>query len=112
MIAHGIAWGLLLVLLAFVVPRMEAKFTDFGIPLPQLTIRVIRVSHQVLALTALILGVLVADGLMWNAQSARGESEWSRAWSLLMLVAPLLGIALTLVALALPFATIMPRLSG
>jgi type II secretory pathway component PulF len=112
LIAHGIAWGLLLVLFVFVVPRIETNFIDFGVPLPQVTNLAIRASHMVVALGSLTVVVLGTDWLMWNAQSGRGESELSRAWFVLMLAAPLLGIALTLVALALPFFTIMPRLSG
>ncbi len=112
LIAHGIAWGLLLALLALVVPRVEANFTDFGVPLPQVTILVIRVSHQVVALMSLTLVVLGADWLMRYAHSVRADSGLSRAWSVLMLVCPLAWIALTLVALALPLFTIMHRLSG
>jgi type II secretory pathway component PulF len=111
LIAHEIAWGFLLVLLAFVVPRVEANFIDYGIALPQVTSLVIWASHQVVAFTSLALVVLVVDGLMRNT-SERGGSGLSRAWSVLMLVSPLAWIALTLLALALPFFTIDPHFSG
>ena len=112
LIVHCIAWGLLLALLAFVVPRVEANFNDYGVPLPHVTILVIRASHRVVVFASLAVLVLVADGLMRNARSRRSGSGLARAWSVLMLACPLFMIALALVALALPFFTIMPRLSG
>jgi type II secretory pathway component PulF len=112
LLAHGIAWGLFLVLFVFVVPRIEALFTDFGVPLPRVTSLAIQASHRIVALGALTLVVFGTDWLIWNAQSGRGESELTRAWFVLMLAAPLLGIALTLVALAPPFFTLYTPLSG
>jgi type II secretory pathway component PulF len=47
LIAHCVAWGLFLVLLALVVPKVEAIFLDFGIPLPRPTLLLIRASHLV-----------------------------------------------------------------
>jgi hypothetical protein len=118
LIAHCIAWGLFLVLLAFVVPRVEAIFLDFGIPLPRPTLLVIGASHWVMwaltpvvAIPALLL-LLGADWLMLNARSGRAQAGLLQAWSVLMLASPLLLIALTLVGLVLPLLTIMTRLNG
>ena len=119
LIAHCYVWGLFLVILAFVVPRVEVIYADFGIPLPRLTILVIRASHLVnwasppaVAISLLLLVLLGADWLMLNAQSERGEEGWSLAWSMFMFASPLLLIALTLVALVLPLLSITTRLSG
>ena len=116
---HGYVWGLFLVILAFVVPRVEVIYADFGIPLPRLTILVIRASHLVnwasppaVAISLLLLVLLGADWLMLNAQSERGEEGWSLAWSMFMFASPLLLIGLTLVALVLPLLSFTTRLSG
>ena len=119
LITHCYVWGLFLVILAFVVPRVEVIFADFGVPLPRLTILVIRASHLVnwasppaVAISLLLLVLLGEDWLMLNAQSERGEEGWSLAWSMLMFASPLLLIGLTLVALVLPLLSITTRLSG
>ena len=119
LIAPGIAWGIFLVLLAFIVPRIEAIFEDFGIPLPRHTILVIRASHLVIrasspvfVVLSLLLVLLGANWLMLIAQSKRREAGLSGAWSVLMLGTPLLLIALTLATLVQPLLTIMGRLSG
>jgi type II secretory pathway component PulF len=119
LVAHCYVWGLFLLLLAFLVPRIEAIFADFGVPLPKLTRLVLRASHlvssespPVVAITSLLLILLGADWLMLDAQSKRGDEGWAMAWSMLMLASPLLLIALTLVALFLPVLTTMTRLSG
>jgi hypothetical protein len=119
LIAHCYVWGLFLLIMAFVVPRVEGIFADFGVPLPRLTILAIGASHLVLwasspvvTIPLLLLILLGADWLMLNAQSERGEEGWALAWSMLMFACPLLLIALTLVAFVLPFFTITTRLSG
>jgi hypothetical protein len=115
-LACDIAWGLLLMLLLFVVPRVEVIFQDFGVPLPRVAGLVIRASHLVqihLVVVAPLLVVLLgADWLIRDALFPPGEAGVSRAWSLLMLAAPLILIALVLVALGLPLLNIDHRLSG
>jgi len=113
LIAHAIAWWLLLVLLAFVVPRAEEIFTDFAIPLPRATTLLFRASHLVCIVVPLILGVLGADHLVAKALRGRGDPELSRAWSALMFAFPLVLLAVTVVALVQPFLTsCWLRLSG
>ena len=119
LIAHCIAWGLFLVLLALIVPRIEAIFLDFGIPLPRLTLLLIRASHLVswastplVALPTLLLVLLGVDWLILNIRPERGEAGLARTWSALMLASPLLLIALALAALVSPLLTILTDLVG
>jgi type II secretory pathway component PulF len=112
LIVHGIAWGVLLALLAFGVPRVETVFADFGVPLPDVTILVIQASHRIVASVLLTLLLLVADGLVLDAFRRRGDFQRARSWSLLMIATPLSMVAVMLWALLLPMLTCMPRLSG
>jgi hypothetical protein len=119
LVAHCYVWGLFLLLLAFLVPRIEAIFKDFGVPLPRLTSLVIKASDlvsrespPVVSVTLLLLILLGTDWLMLDARAKRGDEGRAMAWSMLMFASPLLLIALTLAALFLPFLTIMTRLSG
>jgi type II secretory pathway component PulF len=119
LIAHCIAWGLFLVLLTVIVPRIEAIFQDFGTPLPRPTRLLIRASHLVIwaaaplvAIPSLLLVLLGMDWLILNIRPERGEARLARTWSALMLASPLLLIALTLAALVLPLLTILTRVTG
>jgi hypothetical protein len=119
LITHGIACGLFLVVLAVGVPRVEATYSDYNVPLPRLSILVFAAAHVVswgsppiVVVPVLFLILLSADWLMLKALVARSGSELTGAWSMFMLGAPLLLIALTLFALIQPLLTIMPRLSG
>jgi type II secretory pathway component PulF len=112
LIIDGVLWGLLLVLLAFVVPRVEAIFADFSIPLPRLTTLVIRASHHIFTVVAIVFATLTADYVVSMARSVRDDEELSKSWSALMLAFPLALIALALAALVTPLMTIMTPLSG
>ncbi len=115
-IAHGIAWGLLLALFAFGVPRAESVFLDCGVDLPSVTVLVIRVSHLVgtwfYVFAALLVVLLNTAWFLLDELTRRGEARSSRAWSILMLVCPLLLIVLSLVALGLPLLITDFGLSG
>ena len=115
-IAHGIAWGLLFVLLAFGVPRVEAIFKDFGVDLPGATILVIRASHLVVGffyfLAALLLILLGTAWSLLDALTRRGEVRSARAWSILMFAAPLLLIVLAALAVGLPMLGMGNGLDG
>jgi hypothetical protein len=111
-ITHVIVCGVYLSLCWFAVPRLEAISSDFAIPLPELTIRVLQASHLAGVLSALILLLLVANWFVLDAPSRGGDGEATQCWSVLMLVVPLLAIALTLAALILPVFTIDCCLSG
>jgi type II secretory pathway component PulF len=112
LMCHGIAWGLLVALLAFGVPRFEAVFSDFGVPLPEVTIRVIQASHITSVLIALILLLLVADGFVLADFDRRGVIEGSRRWSTVMIMTPLVLVAVTMVGVILPCLNVMQKLSG
>jgi type II secretory pathway component PulF len=112
LIAHCTVWCMLLVLLACGVPRFEAVFADFGIPLPNLTILVIEASHLALAVIASTVLLLVADWFVMARFARRGDVVSVRAWSLLMIATPVVMLALTLGGLILPMLTITQRLSG
>ena len=112
LLAQGIAWGVFLVLLACVVPRFEMTFADFGVPLPNLTILVIEASHMLIAVIAVTVTLLIADGFVMAHFARRGDVVRVRSWSLLMIATPVVMVALTLGALVLPMLTVMQRLSG
>jgi type II secretory pathway component PulF len=112
LIVHGVAWGLFLALLAFVVPRVEAIFADFGMPLPRVTTLALRASHHISTVVAIVIAMLTADYVVSKARSVRNDEDLSKAWSALMLALPLALIAVTLGALVLPLMTIMTPLSG
>jgi type II secretory pathway component PulF len=112
LIIHGISWGLLVALLAFGVPRFEPIFSDFGIPLPEVSIRVIEASHMVGLLLVMIVLLLVADGFVLEAFDRRGAFEGARCWSTLMIATPLLLAAVTVVGVILPWLNVMQKLSG
>jgi type II secretory pathway component PulF len=111
LLTHGLAWVFFLALLAFVVPRAEAIFVDFGIPLPRLTGLLIRASHQVLPLTALVSFLFVAEWFLLDPQSDRAGAT-SGAWTGIMLALPLVLITLAVVALGQPLYSLVSRLSG
>jgi len=111
LIIHGMLWVVLLALYAFGVPKIEAIVNDFGVPLPELTVRVIQVSHFLIVLSVLTVLLLVTDWRVLGALSRRDDALGLRYWSVLRIVTPLLLIVLTLVALILPFQGIH-RLSG
>jgi len=103
----GFSWGY-----SPAVPRAASIFADYGIPLPRQTSFLFRGSYRAFALVAVLLVLLGVDWLMLEALSRRGKVTFSQAWPALILISPLLLIVWTLVALVLPFLTIMPRLSG
>ncbi len=56
-----IAQGISGFLLYFIIPKFEAIFMDFGIPLPEVTIAVIRLSHTIFISGPLLLPIVVAE---------------------------------------------------
>ena len=106
-------------ILAFLVPRFVEIYKDYGIPPSRLMSLVFGASDLVarsyeplVTIPLLLLIVLGADWLMQNAESKRGEQGWALAWSMMMFAAPVLLIALTVMALIHPFFYIMRSLSG
>jgi hypothetical protein len=116
-IAHAIAWALCLSLFLFVVPKIEAVFDDFNVPLPRKTAFVIALAHRVihyqyLIVVGLILIIAGAEWLMRVALSNQANSDSCRRLSRLLVVAPLVLIVLALIALSIPLFTLMTPLSG
>ena len=97
----------------FVVPRAEAIFQDFGVPLPRITDQVFAASHMHWAWLSrgpdLACGGLVRA---WTPARMRTRPGHLRIGSTLLLVLPLVLIGIVLLALALPCFTVMTRLSG
>ena len=106
------AWGIALALLGVAVPKAEAIFKDFGIPLPRITLLLLRISHLSWAWISLALSVLVVDWFMRDAASEEDDPTIWRIWSTLLLAIPLLLIGLVLWALAMPCFNLDHRLSG
>jgi hypothetical protein len=115
-IVRGIAWSLSLALLLFAVPRFELVFLDFGVDLPRMTKVWIKASHFavkfVVVLVPLLVGLMVLDDRVSSSLSRKGEVGKSLAWSVVMLVVPLVVLALALLGLVLPLFTPMSPLSG
>jgi hypothetical protein len=114
---HGLAWLIVVSVLEGIVPRFEAIFKDFGIPMPGMTMVVITASHVVTRYAALVVLALVlfamADGhilLHWTADPRRRglAAFWSTAAS----VIPFAAIVYLVVALVLPLLILDHKLSG
>jgi type II secretory pathway component PulF len=116
-IAYAIACGLCLGLFLFVVPKIEAVFKDFNVPLPRHTAFVIALAHRViryryLIVVGLILIIAGAEWFMRVALSDQANSDSRRRLSRLLVVAPLVLIVLALIALSIPLFTLTTPLSG
>jgi type II secretory pathway component PulF len=116
-IAHAIAWGLCLGLFLFIVPKIEAVFNDFNLPLPRNTAFVIAlarriVRYQFLVVILLILIIAGAEWFMRIALSDQANNDSCRRLSRLLVVAPLVLMVLALIALSMPLFTLMTSLSG
>jgi type II secretory pathway component PulF len=112
-------WAILLLVLTFVMPRAEAIFRDFGIPLPRATELVIDLSHMVVRLSLPVVAVIVLililagpDWLALHVPSKQAREEWQLGWSAILFVLPILLMALAVWSLVVPFLTITTRLSG
>lgn len=108
----GWAWGLLLVLLAIVCPRLELIFKDFGIPPPRITIYLFNGLHLGWIWIPFVFMFVEIYRFALGREDHDEQSRISRSWSTLLLLMPLALISFVLVALALPFFTITTRLSG
>ena len=79
LVVHSMAWGLLLALLTLAIPRAEAIFADFGIPVPRITASLFRASRLAIAWPWLIVIPLLADWFVLDALSGRDDPRSSRA---------------------------------
>lgn len=104
----GVAvWGMILVVLAVVVPRQEELFRDFGVQLSALTQGVLGASKAVRTPVGSVIGVLgivlVVSLLAWWA--SRGKLRWAAMLAVLLL--PALGaLVLYIVGIIVPLAQI------
>jgi hypothetical protein len=112
LIAHGIAWGVWLVVLIVAVRTMEVIFQDFGVDLPGMTVFFIKVAHAKVLLAPAVLILLLLDRTVLNARHRRGDARGFRTWAIAMMALPILLFAATTVALVLPLADLMARLAG
>ena len=106
------SWVLAAVLLGLAVPKCVAIFQDFGVPLPRTTLLVVAASRPGWIWLPLALLPIVLDFFVSGAETDEETTQAFRVWSILVLVIPLVLIGAVLWALALPFFTIMTRLSG
>ena len=104
-IAHATGWGLCLGLFLFVVPKFEAVFKDFNVPLPRNTAFVIALAHRIVRYQFLVVVgiILIIAGAEWFRRVALSDQANSvscrRLSRLLIVVAPLVLIVLALIAL-------------
>ena len=92
--------------------QFEAIFARASaIDLPGVTVFAIQVAHLGIRLAPMILVLLAVDWSVLRALYRRGEAGKYHAWAVAMLVAPLLLLAATAAALALPLIKIT-NLSG
>ncbi len=112
LLAAGISWALLLLLLAFGVLRVEKGFADCNIPLPRFTEMTIRASHFWIVFLLLAMILFSAEWYVADILSRQRNAQLARSWSILMIATPLLLLALALAALGLPLINPMWRLSG
>jgi type II secretory pathway component PulF len=96
----------------FAVPRAEAIFTDFGVPVPEITMGVIQASHWPGALVSLTVLLLIADPFARDELLRRGDLVKVRFWSALLIATPLLLLGTTLWALILPMLNVTTHISG
>ena len=89
LIVSALAWGGWLGLLAFVVPRFEVVFRDFGIELGGPMMLAVHASHHLFVLVPLAVGVLAADAwhrdVLWRK---KGRPRPGFAWTSLVLGVP------------------------
>lgn len=100
----------------FVIPKFEAIFKDFGMPLPRLTIAAVALSHLVIKYIYLVVPGLLL--LLWldsrtmkhtqkDTQSREIDWVWMAIWTLI-----LGSLILVVVAVAIPLFTLITKLSG
>lgn len=112
---HALAWGVLLLVLLFVVPRFTRTFEDFGSALPQFSVLVIKASMLAIAYwyAFLLLGLIAtaADWAVLFWLSSNKQKTIRRLWSILMLTLPLVLIAAVILGVALPTIQLVEELS-
>lgn len=113
LIAPALAWGLVLAILAFVVPRFEVIFKDFGISLSWMTRLVVGASRFSLAWLGVVVVLLVADSIVRESLAMRKDGPgWSKVWSTSMLLLPMAAFIVLVVTLGTTLTGLLLKLSG
>lgn len=99
---HVLGGALLLALLGFVVPRLEAIYRDFGVRLPRAAVNVIRASHLGAYLAPIFVVLLAVDRLVLKGLKRVGDAEWLRFYSKSVTIALAVFILWTLFAMCIP----------
>jgi hypothetical protein len=112
-IAPALAWGLVLVILAVVVPKFEAVFRDFGVDLNWMMKLIVGASHLWLAVLGVVVVLGVVDSIVLDSLMAREDGRrLARCWSALMLVPPFSVIGFMVVAMMSTVGGMMWKLTG
>ncbi len=113
LMAPAFVWALVLALLAFVVPKFEVVFRDFGLDLGWMMLVIVRASHLSLALLGLVVVLLVVDSIVRDLLAAREDRRrLALAWSSLMFGLPLATFSLMIVAIGTTLTGLLFKLSG
>jgi type II secretory pathway component PulF len=113
---HGLLWLTFFLGMIFVVPGYERRFRDFDMQLPLVSIRVLEISHLVIAyfylLPPLIVTLILLDGAIFLfCRRLRVGRLWSALWALVMFLAPAAALSWLWLGIYLPDAHLMQDLS-
>lgn len=111
-VVHGVAWGVVWIVLVFGVPWIAAIFADFGIPLGQFTVEVLWAFRSRALSTVFVLAVLAVDYVVLNRLARRCDTARLRLWAHWMLAAVVMLAVVIFAACAHPLLTIDRGLSG
>ncbi len=117
LVVTALAWGSMLALLAFVVPKFETIFKDFGVDLGRMTSLSIHASHLLVdylyVFAPLALVVVGLDAWHRDAlQRRKGDPRPGLAWSLATLGFPLAVVVGSILGLGWSLIILQLRLRG
>lgn len=111
-LASGMAWAILLLLLAFIVPRVEAIFRDFGVPLPRLTEALVRISHAFQGPFLIVAAALIVIVVSAIERLRRLDGNTHARWAVLAILVPVGLIVAATLALGIAMLDLNHRLIG
>jgi len=107
---HCLAWVSVLIVLRIQVPRFQALFDDFGVPMPGLTTAYLhlfgRIFQSPRTLVALLLTGAIVDAIAYHHFVRSGEHGSRRWWFWAVLLLPVGILILGVIAILLPLTTI------
>jgi type II secretory pathway component PulF len=113
LIAPALVWAFALAILAFVVPKFEAIFRDFGIEMGSLTTVTIWASRSWLVLLGMVVVLHVVDSIVRDALSdGKGRRGAAIAWAGLMMVLPLASLGFVIVTIGATLTGLLLKMSG